>query len=154
MSKLSLMKYLVIVFLFLSCSKNINHPDSGSYDNPLPVKVNGNIFTSDFLVKDLDSSILSITLEAYLHCYAHEADENTQPCDVFVAAKVNLSTPLQTGLEIEVIKENQFTDSLIVFIIQPNQTEVTLNTGFSLLSNTKIPNIFRIQKVTAISLVN
>jgi hypothetical protein len=148
------MKYLVIAFLFLACTKTISHPNSGTLDNPSPIKVNGNIFTSNYLVKDLDSSILSITLEAYLYCYAHEENENTRPCDIFAAATVNLSKPLQTGLKIEVIKQTHYTDSLIVIIIQPNQTEVTVNTGFSLINNIKIPDVFRIQKVTAIPLVN
>ncbi len=87
------MKYLVIAFLFISCAK--------SAENTTIVKKNNNVLISSFLVQDLDSTQLSITLEPTVVCYAYKDGETAPPCNIFVYATVHLSTPLASEIHIE-----------------------------------------------------
>jgi len=137
------MKYLIFALLFISCSKAI--------DYPLSEKKNSNVLVSSYLIKNLDSSILSIALEPALYCYGYQEDEIYRPCDIFVYATVTLSKPISKGLQIELIQKNKYNDeTAVTIVILPNATTAVLNTGFTNQNNVDVPDVYRIRKVVAI----
>jgi len=142
--KLPPMKYLLLAFLFISCSKTMDHP--------LPTAKTNKVLVSDYLIKDLDSTVLSITMEPVLYCYGYKMGQTPRPCDIFVYATVTLSKPIDKGLQIELVQKNKYNDeSAVTMIIFPNITTSLLNTGFSNQNNVDVPDTYRIGKVVTIS---
>ena len=130
------MKYLVIAFLLVSCSKSI--------ENTAIVNKNSNVLASSFLIRDLDSTLLSITLEPNVVCYAFKAREAPKPCNIFVYATVHLSKPLVSELHIELKRDNLIDQSTVILVIRPNTVNTILNTGFSNPDNQDVPDNVRI----------
>jgi hypothetical protein len=140
------MKYLVIVFLLISCSKSVDH---------LPtVNKNSNVLESGLLIRNLDSTILSITLEPNVVCYSYQDGETSRPCDILVYATVHLSRPLVSELHIELKRENVGDDAEVVLVIAPNTATTILNTGFSNHDNQDVPDNVRIGKITVVPVIN
>ena len=140
------MKYLVIAFLLVSCTKSVT--------NTSLVHQNNNVLNSSYLVKDLGITRLSIALEPQVVCYSYQNGEIPKPCNIFVYATVNLSKPIESGLMIELQRQNLNDISTVVMVIAPNTTSVVLNTGFSNQNNLDVPDIVRIRKVTLVHIIN
>ena len=136
------MKYLVIVFLLVSCSKSV--------ENSAIVQKNSNVLASPLLVRDLDSTLLSITLEPNVVCYSYRNGATPRPCNIFVYATVHLSKPLKSSLHIELKRENLNDEAQVVLVIAPNSLVTELNTGFSNHDNQDVPDNVRIVKITVV----
>ena len=136
------MRYLVIAFLLISCTKSV--------ENTPIVKQTNNVLTSSYLVQDLGSTRLSITLEPNVVCYSYQKGAIPKPCDIFVYATVNLSKPINAGLQIELERQNVNDNSMVVMVIAPNTTQTILNTGFQNQNNQDVPDVLRIHKITLI----
>lgn len=140
------MKYLVIAFLFISCAK--------SADNTMIDKKSNNVLVSSFLVQDLDSTLLSITLEPNVVCYSYKDGETPLPCNIFVYATVHLSKPLVSEIHIELQRQTANDNSIVMMVIAPNTVQTVLNTGFSNQNNQDVPDVVRIRKVTIVPFNN
>lgn len=140
------MKYLVIVLLLVSCSKSI--------ENTNPVNKSSNVLASGYLVRDLDSTTLSITLEPNVVCYSYKDGEPFKPCDIFVYATIYLSKPITSELHIELKRENPNDNAAVVLVIAPNSTTTILNTGFSNHDNQDVPDNVRIGKITIVPVID
>lgn len=136
------MKYLVIAFLFFSCTKSI--------DNTPVTHQNNNVLNSSNLVQDLGNTIVSISLEPLVQCYSYQNGEIPKPCDIFVYATVKLSKPIDSRLKIELIRQNLNDYSSVIMIIAPNTASVVLNTGFQNQNNQDVPDIMRIRNIAVI----
>ena len=136
------MKYVVIAFLLVSCSKSI--------ENSTIINKNSNVLASPFLVRDLDSTILSITLEPNVECYSFQNGATPRPCNIYVYATVQLSKPLVSELHIELKRENVGDNAAVVLVIAPYTQKTILNTGFSNHDNQDVPDNVRIGKITVV----
>ena len=95
--------------------------------------------------------MLNITLEPVLYCYGYHMGQTPRPCDIFVYATVTLSKPITKGLQIELIRTNEYHDeTAVTMVMLPNTTNAFLNTGFSNQNNIDVPDVFRIRKVVII----
>ncbi len=140
------MKYLVMAFLLVSCAKSVDH-------SPI-VHKNSNVLSSSFLVRNLDSTVLSITLEPNVVCYSYKDTATSKPCDIFVFATVHLSRPLASELHIELNRENVGDNAQVVLVMAPNTTSAELNTGFSNHDNQDVPDNVRIGKITFVPVIH
>lgn len=137
------MKYLVIAFLLISCTKSAVNTTTANKSN--------NVLSSSYLIQDLDSTKLSITLEPTVVCYSYKNGEIPKPCNIFVYATVTLSKPIESGLQIELQRQNLNDNSVVILVIAPNTVKAELNTGFQNQNNQDVPDVVRIRKVTTIS---
>jgi len=136
------MKYLVIVILLISCTKSV--------ENSSVAKSTNNVLNSSYLIQDLDSTRLSISLEPNVVCYSYKNGEIPKPCDIFVYATINLSKPIKAGLQIELQREDLNSNSTVIMVIAPNTTQTILNTGFQNQNNEDVPDVVRIRKITLV----
>lgn len=136
------MKYLVMALLLVACSKSV--------DQAPVAQRNDNVLESSFLVRDLNGTLLSITLEPNVVCYSYKDGEAARPCDIFVYATVHLSKPLTDELHIELRRETSAGTDDVVLVIAPNSVNAILNTGFSNQDNLNVPDNVRIRKITMV----
>lgn len=140
------MKYLVMALLLVACSKSV--------DQAPVAHRNDNVLESPFLVRDLNGTLLSITLEPNVVCYSYKDGETARPCDIFVYATVHLSKPLKGELHIELKRENTGKTDVVILVIAPNSVSTILNTGFSNHDNLDVPDNVRIEKITIMPFID
>lgn len=134
------MKYLLLLLL-IGCTKSTLIP-----------KTDGNILYSNKLIVNLDSTVLSITLMPYLHCYSLKENK---PCIILVEATITLSKPIQKWISLELVRDSLGFKSSIGIVLPKNVTIIIFNTSFLLQTNIIAPqDIFRIEHVHLFNLIH
>lgn len=133
------MKYLLFIILisYISCTKKeIITPQTDS-----------NILISSKLVVNLDSTVLSITLMPYLHCYSLKENK---PCIILVEATVTLSKAIQKNVRFELVQND---NEVIGMVLNKGFTSEIINTLFPLQTNVVAPpDIYKIRNVVLFNL--
>ena len=164
MKKIAIIKYLSISLLFFSCTKTVEN--NIAVDNPSLSKQTNTALQSIYLVKDLDSTKLTITLNPVVSCYSYKNGETPKPCNILIDINCVLSKPVQGFIKIEIEKVNDNgankagagnldpSQHAIVFNIAPNTTHITLSSTFTNPNNQDVVDTYRIAHVTVYNIVN
>lgn len=148
------MKYFLIAFLFLSCTKSAD--DHTTLTDQIVKKTNTTL-ESKYLVKDLGITTVTITLDPMVTCYTYRNGQTPKPCDIFIDITCTLSKPISGAITVELTKLNTLemermptseTNGNIVLVIAPNTTKITMSSKMTNPNNQNIPDLFRMVNVT------
>lgn len=151
------MKYLLIACLFLfSCSKTAE-----MIQTPEKQQTTHTFLESTYLVKDLGSTLLKITLEPVLSCYGYVPGQTPRPCDIMIEVTCTLSKPISGAIKVELSRmfkadiqsPNGQTETVIQLNIAPNTKEVIFSSRMT-SNSTELRDIFRIKDARIYYMVN
>lgn len=129
--RLLLLPAIFISLSFFSCVKEINTPSETLRTTNSTEKKNW--------VINLDSSILTVTINPVLSCYSYANNEAPRPCDVDMELSCSLTRPIAAAIRVEVEKKsimeitqstsnsaNAIAESAVVINLGPNQRSMSV----------------------------
>lgn len=156
MKRIALLSIAVSLFLF-SCTRSADLPQQP--DGP------ENSFEKRTIVQNLDSTVLTLTIQPSVVCYG--ADAGNAPCNLIVNLHCSLSKPIAAGLRIEIEKitmaEVKDSTSLnaetyepnIVLNLAPYRTSISVTTGNIINDSPEtIRDKYRLKSVSAYKVSN
>lgn len=137
--------------LLFSCTRNV--------DTPLEPVVDSS-FQKSTIVHDLDSTVLTLTIQPTVVCYGSKQDAG--PCTLFIDITSSLSRPISAAVRIEVERiplvdvrkdantmAEEATRPGIVLNLAPGQTKMTSRTEIFMNNSPEaIRDQFRLRSVT------
>ena len=155
MKSTEFVKYLLIMFLFFSCAKKAEQ---------LLLSGQTTTLQSRFIIKNLDSTTLTITMDPVVTCYSYRNGETPKPCDIFITITCELSRPLKGTIKIEVEKRNQQEihpgsegqpiSPAMVLSMMHNTTRSIFKTTLSNPDTQNVSDLIQVSNITVYSLVN
>lgn len=153
MKKLIQLSFLTAVMYLTGCTKEVTYP--------LADVITGTqteIGMGYTLVKDLDSTVLTIEITPAITCYTYKYGQPLKPCDIRIYFNCNLTKPVNEWLRIDIRKKTsgliigttktEMTDLPdIVLNIAPHNTHAYFNSFFENADLNQVPDVFRIDQV-------
>lgn len=146
MKKFLLLGLIVSCF---SCTKSVTDTLTPNNTPGLITKTN-TATDSTYFTRDLGGTVLTINMNAVVHCYAAGRGEVAKPCDIFTDIVCHLSNPINAFVKVEIekrdMKEQNRTASIeagtqrIVVVIAPNTTKITFPSSFTNKNNYDVPD--------------
>ncbi len=140
------------LFLLFSCNKSL--------DKPVETEKRTTLRVSD-LVRNLDSTVLTISLVPEVVCYSYPNGSVPRPCDIFVEIRCVLSRPIRAGINVELTRSNttgmlKYTvePAMIGLYIAPNTRQISFRTTLSNKNNQAVTDTYRISSLFVYNLIN
>lgn len=153
MKKLIQLSFLTAVMYLTGCTKEVTDPLAN-----VITSTQTEIGTGYILVKELDSTELTIEISPAITCYTYKYGQPLNPCDIRIYFNCNLTKPVNGWLRIDIRKKtsglligttNAEISDLpdIVLNIAPRTTNAYFNSFFKNADLNQVPDIFRIDQV-------
>jgi hypothetical protein len=151
--KLPLLLFVLTSFLF-SCTKSLDTP-------PEMIKTN-TTGISRSLVRDLDSTVLTVTIAPVVVCYSYASGSAPRPCDTFLEIRCELSRPIWASVSLEltgssnkqIVLGSAMVLPMIGFHLAPNIKQFIIRENINGRSKEYVTETYSITSVSVYNMIN
>jgi hypothetical protein len=150
------MKLLLLFFVFssllFSCSKSLDIP-------PETIKTTTSAMRT--LVRNLDSTVLTVTITPVVVCYSYANGSFPRPCDAFIEITCKLSRPIQASVSVKLMCSDKAVTatsdmgaSQIGFHMAPNTKQVVIRENLNGRSKEYATDMYSISSVSVYKMIH
>jgi hypothetical protein len=150
------MKLLLLFFVFssvlFSCSKSLEIP---------PETIKTTTSATRTLVRNLDSTVLTVTIAPVVVCYSYANGSFPRPCDAFVEITCTLSRPIQASVSVKLMCSDKAgttasggIPSQIGFQMAPNTKQVVTRENLNGYTKEYATDMYSISSVSVYKMIH